>query len=604
MMRILRSLWLLASTSVRTSPWLSLACLGDPVAGVLLLLQPLYLAWFVSGVAEHDLGLVLSAAVAFVVSVGLRVALNDIGIDARSRMQERVGAIFQARIGRITGAIPTVSHLESARYLDQLQVLREHDGVLGLALNQLLLALSNVIFVVGTLALAVTADWRLLLVAAASVPTVVGTRWAMAWRAEAETKSAEPGRLANHLLGLGLAAAPGAELRVFNLQDTIRGRLRAATSAWRAPLVGAARRQAILDIAGTALFFGVAIAVLAWMVRDAIGGTVPLASLVLALMLVGRLQATSGIVQDSIHALSEIVRTVGRYLWLLDYQQEQTRAHRGNAVPPKGLSQGIRLDHLSFTYPGADRPVLDDVCLDLPAGAVVALVGENGAGKTTLVKLLTGLYQPTAGAIQIDGVDLTDYDLTAWRTRVSGAFQDHAKFELTAGEAIGIGDLDHLSDADRINHALRAAAAEDVLVALPRGLDTQLGSHWPNGVDLSGGQWQRLAIARGMMRRDPLLLILDEPTAALDPATEHNLFNRYAAAAHDARRQGGITLLITHRFSTVAAADLVVVLAHGRIAELGTHTELIAAGGQYAHLYHLQARGYRSRIEPSSGEPD
>lgn len=593
MMRMLRALGLLASTSVQASRWLSLACLAEPVSRIVQLLQPLYLAWFVSGIAEHDLGLVLAAAAAFVLSVGLALALGTIGIHARGRMQERVGALFQARIGRITGAIPTLDHLESPRYLDQLQVLREHDGALGLALNQLLNTFTNVVFVVGTLALALTADWRLLLVAAAGVPTVVATRWAVAWRAAAETKSAEPGRLAGHLLRLGLASAPGAEMRVFNLQGTIRGRLRAATSAWRAPLVDVARRQSVLDIIGTVVFFGVAIAVLAWMVRDLIAGTVPLASLVLALMLVGRLQATSGVVQDSIHALSNMVRTASRYLWLLDYQQEQARGHSATAIPPTGLTQGIRLDRLTYTYPEADHPALNDVCLDLPAGAVVALVGENGAGKSTLVKLLTGLYQPTAGAIRVDGVDLANYDLPAWRARVSGAFQDHARFELTAAEAIGVGDLDHLDDVDRVHGALRAAAADDVLTALPQGLDTQLGSRWPGGIDLSGGQWQRLAIARGMMLRDPLLLILDEPTAALDPATEHSLFSRYVAAAHDARQLGGITLLITHRFSTVAAADLVVVLDQGCVTEQGTHADLVAMGGQYAELYDLQARGYR-----------
>ena len=600
MMRALRSLWLLASTSVQVSPWQSLACLGEPVAHVLQLLQPLYLAWLVAGIAEHDLRLVVWAAAAFVGSVGVWLALGIIGVDARGRQQERVGTFFAARIGRITGAIPTLDHLESPRYLDELQVLRENDGALGLALNQMLNAFSNVIFVAGTITLAVTADWRLLLVAAAGVPTVLATRWAVGWQAAAEAKSAEPGRLATHLLGLGLTAGPGAELRVFELQDTIRGRLRAATSAWRAPLVDVARRQAVLDIAGTGLFFGVAVAVLAWLAHDAIAGTLGLSSMVLALMLVGRLQATSSTVQSSIHALSAMIRTAGRYLWLLEYQQQQALAHSGTARPPAGLAGGIRLDHVTYTYPGAGRPALDDVCLDLPAGAVIALVGENGAGKSTLVKLLTGLYQPSAGAILLDGVDLADHDLTAWRARVSGAFQDHARFELTAGDAIGAGDLCHLTDAGRIHHALRAAAAEDVLTALPRGLDTQLGSHWPAGIDLSGGQWQRLAIARGMMRRDPLLLILDEPTAALDPATEHKLFNRYAAAAHDARRQGGITLLVTHRFSTVAAADLVLVLGNGRILEHGTHADLIAADGQYAHLYQLQARGYRARIEPTT----
>jgi len=176
---------------------------------------------------------------------------------------------------------------------------------------------------------------------------------------------------------------------------------------------------------------------------------------------------------------------------------------------------------------------------------------------------------------------------------MSGAFQDHAAFEFTAQRSVGVGKLDRLDDTDAVRRALTEAAGVDVLHRLPDGLATQLGTRWPNGVELSGGQWQRLALARAMMRTDPLLLVLDEPTSALDAATENALFERYIDAAHKARRRGAITLLVTHRFSTVAAADIVVVLDHGRIAEIGTHAELIAAQGHYAELYELQARGYR-----------
>jgi ATP-binding cassette subfamily B protein len=230
--------------------------------------------------------------------------------------------------------------------------------------------------------------------------------------------------------------------------------------------------------------------------------------------------------------------------------------------------------------------------LDLPAGSVVALVGENGAGKTTLVKLLSGMYQPTNGRILIDGVEVSRFDVAAWRRRLSGAFQDYLRPEFSAADAVGFGDLDRRADRRRLRTAVEAGAAEAVIDDLPSGFDTQLGSVWPNGVGLSGGQWQRLALARGMMRDHPLLLVLDEPTAALDATTEHALFERYAAAAKAGRAYGTITLLVTHRFSTVAAADLIVVLEHGRVVESGTHNELLEVEGLYADLYRLQARGY------------
>ena len=203
------------------------------------------------------------------------------------------------------------------------------------------------------------------------------------------------------------------------------------------------------------------------------------------------------------------------------------------------------------------------------------------------------MYRPTSGWIALDDTDLATVDVDAWRASTAGAFQDHAKLELLVQEAVGVGDLPRVHDQAAVHHALRDAASEDVLRELPQGLSTQLGSSWPAGVDLSGGQWQRLAIARGMMRAEPLLLVLDEPTAALDAIAEHQLFERYIAAAGEARSRGAVTLLVTHRFSTVAAADLVVVLDRGAVVEVGTHQELIAAQGQYSELYALQARGYR-----------
>jgi ATP-binding cassette subfamily B protein len=310
-------------------------------------------------------------------------------------------------------------------------------------------------------------------------------------------------------------------------------------------------------------------------------------------MLIGRLQATSANLMWSVRNLSRLVRTAGRFLWLVDYHHQVSRAHTGSAAPPGALQDGICLEAVSYHYPNTNRPALHDITLDLPAGTVVAVVGENGAGKSTLIKLLTGMYQPSAGRILIDGIDLAAMDLSAWRQRTSGAFQDYARLEFSMLETIGVGDLAHVHDSDRVNQALRDAASEELTDAVPAGLASQLGATWPDGVELSGGQWQRLAIARAMMRTQPLLLVLDEPTAALDATTEHALFERYAAAAHHAGRHGAVTILVTHRFSTVSAADLVIVVDNATIIETGTHSQLINAGGHYAHLYNLQAHGYR-----------
>jgi ATP-binding cassette subfamily B protein len=284
-----------------------------------------------------------------------------------------------------------------------------------------------------------------------------------------------------------------------------------------------------------------------------------------------------------------------RLAWLEDYAASVTVSGHGDG--PAALVRGITLDRVSFAYPGTSALVLQDITCHLPAGAVIAIVGENGAGKTTLVKLLCRMYEPSAGTILVDDVPLSTMSADVWRTRLAGAFQDFFRFELTAGRAVGLGDVVRLDDVEAIDAAIERAGARDVIARLPQGLDTQLGRTWPGGVDVSFGQWQKLALARGFMRDHPLLLVLDEPTAALDAETEHALFERYAAAIKSERDRaaGRITLLVSHRFSTVRMADLIVVLDGSRLVEIGTHADLLARGGPYSQLYGIQEEGYRKQ---------
>jgi ATP-binding cassette subfamily B protein len=280
-----------------------------------------------------------------------------------------------------------------------------------------------------------------------------------------------------------------------------------------------------------------------------------------------------------------------RLVWLEQYAERNR--DRADAPVPDRLREGIKLEHVSFRYPGTERFVLDDVDLELRAGSVVALVGENGAGKTTLVKLLCRFYDATEGTVTVDGTDLARIDANEWRQRLSGAFQDFFRFEYTARQTIGVGDLEHLDDLGVVEAAVARGGAGDVIASMPSGLETQLGPTWREGVELSIGQWQKLALARGFMREQPLLCVLDEPTAALDAETEHALFERFAAASRESSEQGRITVLVSHRFSTVRMADLIVVLDGARIAESGSHDELMARDGLYAELYTMQATAYR-----------
>ncbi|HEY0581774.1 MAG TPA: ABC transporter ATP-binding protein, partial [Chloroflexota bacterium] len=381
-----------------------------------------------------------------------------------------------------------------------------------------------------------------------------------------------------------------------------------------------------LATAGWAIFAASLVALLWFLADQVVAGLLSVGSVVMVVGLGAQINLQLAILVSNVNWLIRTHSAVQKLVWLRDY----ARGARASVTPPRpapvpdALHDGIRFQGVSFTYPGTERPVLETLDLHVPAGSTVAIVGENGAGKTTLVKLLSRFYEPTSGSILVDGEDLRTFPVAEWRRRLAAGFQDFARLELIARESIGVGDTSrlqpdgrdtsqlqvdagdtshfepaggdtarHLADAD-IFAALDRAAAHELASALPNGLDTQLGRSFENGVDLSLGQWQKVALGRAMLRQKILLLLLDEPTASLDAPTEHALFEHFATAARDyAASSGAITLLVSHRFSTVRMADLILVVADGRIVERGTHADLLRQNGVYHELYNLQAAAYR-----------
>ena len=379
-------------------------------------------------------------------------------------------------------------------------------------------------------------------------------------------------------------APPGKEVRVTGIGTRLVRQRREAWERWYG-LVSAARwASAAWHTLAWAIFGGAYVAAVVFVTSVL---HAPLGGVLLVLAAGARLSAYVGATVAEIGFLRGIWLDGSRRLaWLEDYAA--SLAASADQPVPARLTSGIRLEGVSFAYPGTERLVLEGVDLALPAGTVVAIVGENGAGKSTLVKLLCKLYEPTAGRILVDGAPLARMRAEDWRSRLAGAFQDFFRFEFRARHSVGLGDVPRLEDLPTVVSAVGRAGADDVVARLSAGLETQLGPTWPEGVEVSFGQWQKLALARGFMREEPLLLVLDEPTAALDAETEHALFERYAAA-----RGRGITLLVSHRFSTVRMADLIVVLDGRHVAQVGTHDDLMAKGGPYAELYGIQAAAYR-----------
>jgi ATP-binding cassette subfamily B protein len=404
-------------------------------------------------------------------------------------------------------------------------------------------------------------------------------------------------RRARHLFTTATTATPGKEVRVTGIGERLVIERRKAWERWYGPVSAARWDSAAWHTLAWAFFGGAYVAAIVFVSS---GLNRPAGDVLLVLAAGSRLSAYVGATVGEIGFLRGIWMDGSRRLaWLEDYAASFVAS--ADLPVPACLTHGIRFEHVSFAYPGTDRLVLDDVNLDLPAGAVVAIVGENGAGKTTLVKLLAKLYEPSAGRILIDGVDLARMPADEWRARMAGAFQDFFRFEFRARHSVGVGDVPRFDDEAAVVTAVGRAGADDVVARLTAGWETQLGPTWPGGVEVSFGQWQKLALARGFMRDHPFLLVLDEPTAALDAETEHALFERYAVAARgrpgssaaNRREDGRITILVSHRFSTVRIADLIVVLDGARLVEVGTHDVLMAKRGQYAELYGIQAAAYR-----------
>jgi ATP-binding cassette subfamily B protein len=552
-------------------------------------LLALWLMLLGKGVLEHRPALMQGAAIGLGISAAATWFLRTVSDRVQRRFRDKVTIVLESHVAQLQASVATIAHQERPEYLDRLSMLRNQVFVLDHMYMSVFSTLGWILRLAVTLALLASIHPALILLAVFAIPTILTSSWRPAVERIAQERGAQSNRLARHLFNIATTAPPGKEVRVTGIGELLVTERRSAWERWYRPVAAARWGSAFWHAIAWAIF---GLAYVGAVVFVSAGLHASASAVLLVLAAGARLSAYIGATVGEIGFLRGFWSDGSRRLaWLEDYAASV--AASGDLPVPAALREGIRLDHVSFAYPGTSRVVLDDVSVTLPAGAVIAIVGENGAGKTTLVKLLSKMYEPSSGSIFVDDTPLARLPAREWRALLAGAFQDFFRFEFRARHAVGLGDVPRLDDEPAVVSAVDRAGAADVVTRLTAGLDTQLGSTWPSGVELSFGQWQKLALARGFMRDEPLLLILDEPTAALDAETEHALFERYAAAARGASNSGRITILVSHRFSTVRMADLIIVLDGARLVEVGTHDELMGRNGQYSELYSIQAAAYR-----------
>lgn len=508
-------------------------------------------------------------------------------------LADRIVQEMDRRLMTISASAAGLDHLERSEFADKLKLVRDRTYIPNQVLYMFNLISYVIIGLIASIMLLGLIHPFLAVLPFLALPSAWFEYRSHKKHMKRHDETAPEDRLAQHFVELATGIKAAKEIRLFGLGPHLLREHKILTDNYIRKLFRDRVKRSGVGFL-SAFMYGTtlagSIAFLGWL---ALRGRASIGEVAMGVqiirMAIGRVEMGAEMVTWT----AELAFVGERYLWLFDYESDVKHASRDRLVaPPSVITRGITLEDVRFTYPGMDDPILKGVSLFIPAGATIAVVGENGAGKSTLVKLMCRFYDPTEGRITVDGVDLKDIDLDKWRANSAVSFQDFVKYQLIAREAVGVGELEANFNGAAIAAAARQAGATSVINKLPDGIDTQLGRDFEGGIELSEGEWQRVALARGSMRTKPALLILDEPTASLDARAEHEVFERFAEMARPESGPHPVAILVSHRFSTVRMADLIVVLHDGTIDELGSHDELMDKGGRYAELFTLQASRY------------
>jgi ATP-binding cassette, subfamily B, bacterial len=480
-----------------------------------------------------------------------------------------------------------LAHFEEPEFYDKLERARRQTmGRMQLMTQVMALAQDLITLLTLTSALILFSPLLLLMLICAVLPAFLGETHFASLSYSLLFRWTPQRRELDYLRWLGATQESAKEVKIFGLGGYLTERYRRLANMFYEENRGLVIRRAavgsLLALVGTAGYYGAYVVIL----YRTLHGSLTVGDLT---FLAGSFARSRSLIEGVLSSFSSISEEA---MYLDDlfafFRMEPSIRSKPGALPaPRPVQRGLEFRNVSFQYPDAERYALHDVSFTLRPGQRIALIGENGAGKTTITKLIARLYDPTEGEILLDGIDLREYDLEDWRREVGVIFQDYMRYHMLLWENIGVGRIELFDDRERIERAARLSLASDVAAGLENGLDQMVGRRFKDGVDLSGGEWQKVALARAYMR-DAQLLILDEPTATLDARAEHRVFERFAELTRDK-----IAVLISHRFSTVRMADRILVLHDGEVLEEGTHEELLALRGQYAELFELQAAGYR-----------
>jgi ATP-binding cassette subfamily B protein len=578
----------------RAAPgWMALVTAMLVLGSIAGTCYPLGYRLLADGALDDNSGELIGGVAVVALLLGLAWVLVGIGATEAMALSDRIAVYRTRRMIELISGVPTLEHLERPDYLAQVERLNSGRRQLASAPRQILSNVSQVARIIALLVLLGSVSPWLLLLPVTAVPPLIADRLAKKITRKSEDAMAVDRRLAGMIFDISANASAAGELRTYGLAPHLKSLHASLTRSLDSSAAREARKVLAVQSAGWLLYAAGLMAAIAFTVVRAADGAVSLGTVLMTVSLIRRSRAQLASTASVSAGMIATLATADRLLWLEDHHADAVAA-AGTEPAPGRLRSAITIRDLSFTYPGTQRSVLSALNLTFPAGATVAIVGENGSGKTTLVKLLLGMYAPTSGGISIDDVPLASIAHDSWRSRCTAAFQDFARFSLPAVESVGVAELSSLDSEPFALAALDRAGAAGLDKQLPHGLSTYVGGPYTGGHNLSGGQWQKLALGRAMRAPDPLLVVLDEPTASLDAHAEQALFDRYTSAAQEyAARSGTITLLVSHRFATVRTADLIVYLEEGHATEAGTHEELLSHGGRYAELFTLQASGYR-----------